>query len=835
MIMRNTFTRLLTVFAAVVMAIGARGAAPGQPALSVVFELTGEHGTVAGTVTAPLTDMYQNELPADASMGVTIFRSAYSLGQNNLTVDKFEGVKPGESRQFTDRVTPAWEFNEDYTYTAVVTLAGHEFYTGYSGMNPGLDFMFPKNALTLTPALDGKSVTMTVTAPSEMTSGLPLEEPMTLMEFYRAVDTSSWPYKYALLHTVANPSNGEEYSFTDDSPKTDATNYYRVRAVTKYGYADTQGNCYVGLDVPAAPYPVTAEEKAEGVLISWTAPDRGENWGAIDPAGIWYNVYRCRDYGAANRELIAERITETSYVDTGSDLESPLEVRYEVQAGNERGLGGSNYSASDFNILVGPAYTLPFQETFDGGLTKIWRLESTSYYARWYEATEGEYGSRPVYTVKPVQGTGLIYVDFVYNDPAPGTVNTMSSYKIALEGAVNPYVSFWYYGIPDNDVKISVAGSDSPSEFGEGTEFAVAGGVEKPEWRHVWAPLSAVAGKDMAYLRFSTTFTEKPSSAIIDDVQVMDYPPVSHLDAVADRESMSVELTWELPTYGVAECKGFVGYVDGVEIGEVTSPWLYEGLEMDKGYTFQVRALYEGVEVAPSPMCGVKIDTPRPTEFTVGDYDYVVLDIDYAGEESAQDATALPQQVNVAGYHGRGGLLRMPAEVTFMDEVYKVTGVAAEVFRGNADVESVALPEGYGVIGEKAFAEMPALEAVSIPASMTIISSGAFAGCSRLASVSFAGPEPPLVAADAFTGLAEDCKGTCPEESVDKYKAVAALSEIDFGDDDDTSVDMLLADPSVKAEYFDFTGRALRAPADRQPYILRLTLPDGTVRVVKRL
>lgn len=823
--MLKSFTRILSISAVAVASLTASAAAPGQPDLSVVYELSGERGVVTGSVTAPLTDMNQKALPDDATLSLAVYRSAYSLGQNNLVVARFDGVMPGESRTFTDGVVPEWQFNEDYTYTAFVKLDGYEFWQGYAGMKPGLDFMFPKNALTLTPALEGATVTMSVIAPSQMTSGYPLEEPLKSLEFYRATDVSQWPYKYEKLYEYASPEYGEVVTYTDNSANLDAENYYKVRAVTQYGYTETYNSCYVGLDVPAAPYPVTAEEKAEGVVVSWTAPDHGENWGAIDPDNIWYNVYRCWDYGSANRELIAERITGTTFVDKGADLPEPKDVRYEVQAGNSKGPGGSNYSSSGFDIIVGPAYALPFRETFDGGLTKIWSMESTNYYARWYVATEAEYGDRPVKTVKPVQGTGLAYVDYVYNSPDPGTVNTLTSYKIALDGATNPYVSFWYYAIPDNDVEISVAASDERSSFGDANQFRISNDVTEPEWRKVWAPLSDVAGKDVAYLRFLTTYHNDPSSAIIDDVEVLDYPTVSNLEAMPDDENLSVMLTWNLGDYGVAECKGFVGYVNGVEKGEVTSPWVYEGLERDKVYTFQVRPLYEGVEVDASPACGVLIKTPSPDHFTVGDYDYSVVET----ETDSADMMAV-----ITGYHGKGGLLRLPTDVSFDEVTYKITGIAEDSFAGLTSIESVAIPEGYFYIGRAAFKGDTSLEALSIPASMFTISDEAFSGCSALVSVNFAGTVPPSVGKDAFAGIADGCKGRCPAGSEEAYANEENLSAIDFGIEVN-GIDSLLENPEVKAEYFDILGRRLKGIPVGQTYVLRLTLPDGSTRTVKRL
>ena len=164
---------------------------PGQPTLSVVYETTGERGNVAGSVTAPLTDINSQALPEDAAMDIVIYRSAYSLQQSNLTVARFDNVLPGEARDFTDNVTPAWEFNEDYTYTAIATCPGYEFYSGYAGMMPGVKLRFPQNSLTAAPAVDAKSVELSSFVPDQMADGQPLQVELLAMDFYPDVDNSS--------------------------------------------------------------------------------------------------------------------------------------------------------------------------------------------------------------------------------------------------------------------------------------------------------------------------------------------------------------------------------------------------------------------------------------------------------------------------------------------------------------------------------------------------------------------------------------------------------------------------------------------------------------------
>ncbi|MDE6109626.1 MAG: hypothetical protein K2F72_05000, partial [Muribaculaceae bacterium] len=393
--------------------------------------------------------------------------------------------------------------------------------------------------------------------------------------------------------------------------------------VTDFGSAQTTERCYVGFDVPYAPYPVNAEYCEQGIRVYWTAPDRGVNWGAIDPSKTVYNVFRCWGYGDNNRELIAENISETEYVDEGTGMTAPLAVRYEVQSANNIGLGESNYSSYDYSLLIGPAYKLPFVETFNDGADIMWAYTNSSYYAKMYLAEEAEYGDGV--TVEPHSGSGLIYVNYseYYSIPS-GSTNSMTSYKIDLTDAETPALSYWYYAIPDNDVYIDVQLSTDGTEFTSVSKTLIALGVEEAGWKQVVLPLAAYAGKSAVYVRFVTGFTDHASSAILDDIVLTDYPRVGAITAETDTENRTITLTWEDPGTEYAVCLGYTGYVDGESVGAVSSPWVFEAPEYDTAYSFSVKAIYDGVDVAPSEAVEATVEAPEITEFTVGDYTFLI-------------------------------------------------------------------------------------------------------------------------------------------------------------------------------------------------------------------
>lgn len=817
--------RLAAMAAGLMSGLLCVAAAPGQPELTMTFETHTGGGVVMGSLTAPVTDTQSNQLPADARMDITVYRSAYSLGQNNLVVERFQGMSPGSEVKFRDAISPAWEYNQQYTYSAEVTLPGYNFYLGYSNMRPGIEFNFEKDAFTLAPSPDGSSVVMSAVVPHRDVDGLELTVDIAKLDFYRAVDTSSWPYRYELIHSEKNPEPKSTVTYTDPSPRADMTNYYKVCADTGYGYAELTASCYVGLDSPAAPLDVAAVSIPEGAHITWTAPEHGENWGYVDPGSLSYNVYRCWGYSQNERELVGSSIAGTSFTDAGDDMEAPLAVRYAVEAVNMKGTGPVAYSGYDYDIIIGPAYTLPFSETFDGGMTKEWLTSGSSYYAQWYMATEGEYGSRPI-RVRPQQGSGLLYVDYIYNSPASGTTNTLTSYKIDMSGADNPYISFWYYAIPDNDVTITLdCSADAGGSYGQPVVIRIADDVEKAEWRRALIPLTGMAGSAAVIVRFTTSFLDEPSSAMLDNIEIMDYPRVAMPEVDVDEENLSATISWTLPEGG-AECLGFNGYMDGELYGAVESPWIVEGLERDRIYTFSVQPLYADVEVAPSDPCRVMIETPAETAFTEGDYDYEVI-LPASGDD---EASATPGEVVIVKYHGHGGLLRLPAAVEHSGLRYDVKSIGAEAFSGNTVVESVAIPEGYVAVRERAFMDCSSLMALSLPATLTEIGEMAFAGCGSLRTVAFSGQVPPATGKDAFRGIHADCKGSCPEGSAEAYVEVEELKPIDFGF---AGIRMIAEGDVAEVEWYDMAGRRIPARIAGTPCVARIRLTSGEVRIIK--
>lgn len=352
-----------------IMTVSAQSTVPGSPTLSMSFEIVEDAGKVVGTVTAPMKDNQWQELPQDTKIDIRVVRSCYALSETNVAVFTVSDLAPGESRNFTDNAEPAWQYGYQYTYNAFASIDGAEGYQGYGSCEPGIPFQFGYNTVTATPAEeDGKFFVDIAALIPDKTSSYPIEPleiEMEALEVYRVTNASTGEME--LIGSVPKPVKGETCHFIDKNPVLNSLNIYQVKCVSKFGAAQVRTEAFVGYDVPADPYPVSGKWLDDGgYKVTWTAPEKGKNNGAIDPAKTTYNVYRVWGRADDQKEKIADSIKALEYVDYGTDMEVPRAVMYMVEALNEYGVGGSSSSSYDYDVVIGPDYRLPMIETFDG-------------------------------------------------------------------------------------------------------------------------------------------------------------------------------------------------------------------------------------------------------------------------------------------------------------------------------------------------------------------------------------------------------------------------------------------------------------------------------------
>jgi len=104
---------------------------------------------------------------------------------------------------------------------------------------------------------------------------------------------------------------------------------------------------------------------------------------------------------------------------------------------------------------------------------------------------------------------------------------------------------------------------------------------------------------------------------------------------------------------------------------------------------------------------------------------------------------------------------------------------------------------------ESAFDGCLSLEKVSLLKEVKVIGARAFADCPALMRVEFFSSPVPEVAADAFSGIHEECTGSCPAEDYADYIAHESLKPIAF--EPPTGVGLLF-DNTATADVFTLDG-----------------------------
>ena len=215
--------------------------------------------------------------------------------------------------------------------------------------------------LTATPGAEGAlEVELSWINPTKTTAGETLDT-IEKVEIKRGDD---------VIAMLENLEPGATSTYTD-TVESDGIYTYTVAAYMgeNAGPAATVTTTWVGLDVPAAPTNVTVTVEEEGQLISFDAVTVGINGGYFDPAMLTYVIYR-------NDEVIADDVTETSYLDTDKDL--PL-ATYVYGVAAKLGATESAITKAPA-VVLGDALSLPYNADFSTSSTfDLWTSNLNQY------------------------------------------------------------------------------------------------------------------------------------------------------------------------------------------------------------------------------------------------------------------------------------------------------------------------------------------------------------------------------------------------------------------------------------------------------------------------
>lgn len=355
---------------------------------------------------------------------------------------------------------------------------------------------------------DGElKVDLSFTAPSATAEGKPLTD-LQKIEIVR--DETD------IVKTFDNPEAGKKYSFSDTEATglTDGSHHYAVHSTNAKGQSlDAETDVKVGISAPGATTDLVAEEKEDGIHLSWTAPTTDANGSDINPENLAYTIAAVK-YFTSEVVIVADDVKGTSYVDnkTFTDVDDQLQVYYLVQAKNRAGVG---QMAESNQFVVGTPYTLPMTENFSP------EYERMSKYLWWIDLTQ-DLNTMSFFRF----GTGMSSdgddgcAAFYGGDDA---FCNLRSGKISFSGAAKPTISYDYYMDYDGEAKLSVEYSADLKTWTELDCLDLSTvQVEEGGWMTHSLDASPCAAYPYVYIRLHGECTDGYTPLIVDNIVIKD-------------------------------------------------------------------------------------------------------------------------------------------------------------------------------------------------------------------------------------------------------------------------------------------------------------------------
>lgn len=232
------------------------------------------------------------------------------------------------------------------------------------------------------------------------------------------------------VKVVDKPAPGAAGSFTDNTVPAPGIYHYTVTPYLNDNAAKAAEvvTAWVGRDTPKAPASVTVTSNADGRTVTFEAVSEGANGGYMPE--LTYTVSR-------NGVVLAENLTETSYLDSESNLPLGL-YTYSVCAGYGDVTG---QSASSDAVQLGEMLQLPYTPDFtnaqeftlwnldNGEGTQDWKLDKDTYFGLAIFNANNSWAYTPPF--EAIMGT--IKVTFVaaaqYDTPETLTVSLVRDAK----------------------------------------------------------------------------------------------------------------------------------------------------------------------------------------------------------------------------------------------------------------------------------------------------------------------------------------------------------------------------------------------------------------------
>jgi len=501
------------------------------------------------------------------------------------TIKIIENPELGASYSFVDTSAPK---GKDLTFRAVAcngseTSNGSNNVSCFGGIKPGK--VTDGNAVT---TLGQEPVTLTFKAPLTSSEGDELESLDHIKIYTKYYDYSIYDYVYENYGTVQPVTPGQECSYTlQDKNLSNGRNVVYVKAVSSEGEGDeTEITFYIGTDTPGYVRNLKVVEQDDGsYLLTWEAPDKGANNGWFDASTLKYTVEK-RVSGAYPYPVLTTDLTECRYTYI-PEADAQEVIKLAVIAVNSTGTGSA---LETDNIIVGPALTLPFSETFSAKdpynsptSDHLWTNSNNAgeSYAQFYVAAT-------TYTEKNVtisaQGEGAMAYMRPYGSYNNGSYYYNSS-KIDVSSTEYLELSFNYFNVGNSDMSLEAQISFDGAEPVTLKSISFKEAPVSEEWMTASGGISVPSGAKNAVLSFAAVKSgSKTETIAFDDIILRSadapakiYPAsVSEFEAVYSKTEHTITVTGLAPTMSHAT----LGEVHNQPLTEISCIKLYRRVGM---------------------------------------------------------------------------------------------------------------------------------------------------------------------------------------------------------------------------------------------------------------
>lgn len=431
------------------------------------------------------------------------------------------------------------------------------------------------------------------------------------------------------LGVIAAPEPGEEYSITVDKAGISGAARWNLFAYGTDGVSDkTEVKVYVGVDAPGVVQNFTAVEQPDGnVLLTWEPPVAGANNGYFERSELKYTVIvktPGENSWSENSTVVAENITENSY-SYECTVTEPSKIGFAIKASTEAGAGDEVKSGY---MVLGPALTLPFTESFDKqisswklGTDNLWGSSTncdTSYPPQWNVYANTYVGG---VQVKPESGEGgLIYIGFYDYTPLADFWYTSSKIDVEGEAALAFSYSFYVPSVASGNTGVGAEISFDNGGTWQRMHYARFDDIETKGWNKGNAEIAVPEGVKHALVRIVANNDPAAVSVILDSIllkaaeaPVEMYPSsVTDFTVAKNSEKGCLEVRLTAPTHSHPSLGDVnneplkaisridlwrqIGYDDFVLVHTFENPapgeeLFYEDTDLEKGGAYRYKAV----------------------------------------------------------------------------------------------------------------------------------------------------------------------------------------------------------------------------------------------------